>query len=293
MPYYFEKKNNKFKLHLLDNPEHNFSNKYMSKTKAIKQMKAIQISKHKKKIKNVSGGGVISNILGKIRNSIKNITNKIQEVPTSIISNILPTNQRYTQKAETNLKRYGMYGIKSITLRREPVDSRVLTAAHILTQNEIKDLMKKNNVSTLYHLSMVCEIIDNSGNSIFILIEKNDVINVEKIDKIQGGPNMEYMPVDITDEMKLNIGVLLDRTRLAIGNFKFFVYDAINANCGIFLIDILQANNIYNEKYKNFLYQIPYYNNTQISKNSRNKMNILTRLGSFFSHLKGGDIKFI
>jgi hypothetical protein len=52
MPYYLEKKNKKFKLKLRDNPEYNFSNKYMTKTKAIKQMQAIEISKRKNRNKN-------------------------------------------------------------------------------------------------------------------------------------------------------------------------------------------------------------------------------------------------
>jgi hypothetical protein len=299
MPYYLEKKNNKFKLHLQDMPEHNFSNKYMTKTQAIKQMQAIEISKRKRKNKknnvdniNITGGGIFSNIIGKIKNSVKNITNKIQQIPTGIAAALIPTPEKYTSKAETIIKRYGNYGIKSITLRREPVDSRVMTAAHILTQNEIKDLMKKNNVNTLYHLSMVCEVIDNMGQSIYILIEKNDVINLEVIKSVSGGPQMQYMPVSISDDMKLTIGVMLQRTRMTIGNTKFFIYDAINANCGIFLIDILQSNGIYKDSYKDFLYQIPYYNNN-ISKNSKNKMNILTRMGALFSHLKGGQIKFI
>ena len=294
MPYYLEKKNNKFKLHLQDMPEHNFSNKYMSKKQATKQMQAIEISKKQRnKNKLVSGGGVFSNIYNKVKTSITNITNKIQQIPTKIIATVIPTPEKYTRNTETTLKRYGMYGIKSITLRREPVDSKIMTAAHLLTQNEIRDLMKKNNINTLYHLSMVCEVIDNMGHSIFILIEKNDVINVKQIDKVEGGPTMQYMPVSISDYMKLNINVLLDRTRIKIGNTKYFIYDAINANCGIFIIDILQANGIYKDSYKDFLYQIPYYDNKNISANSRNKMNILTRLGALFSHIKGGQIQFI
>jgi len=130
------------------------------------------------------------------------------------------------------------------------------------------------------------------GQSIYILIEKNDVINLEVIKSVSGGSQMQYMPVSISDDMKLTIGVMLQRTRMTIGNTKFFIYNAVFSNCGIFIIDILQSNGIYKDSYKDFLYQIPYYNNN-ISKNSKNKMNILTRMGALFSHLKGGNIKFI
>ena len=295
MPYYLEKKNNKFKLKLRDNPEYNFSNKYMTKTKAIKQMQAIEISKRNK---NITGSGFFD-VVRKIKDSVKNITNKVQQLPTGIISSVIPTIERYTSKVEGILKRYGDFGIKSITLRKEPVDSKVMTAAHILTNNEIKNLMNENNVNTLYHLSMVCEIVDSVGNSLYVLVEKNEVINLEIISSVSsgGGSEMKFMQVSIPTNFKPTINSLLTKTRITIGNKKFFTYDAINANCGIFLIDILQSNGLYKQIYDDFLYQIPYYNNS-ISTNSQNKLNILTKLGSLFSHLKskvkGGQfVKFI
>ena len=174
-----------------------------------------------------------------------------------------------------------------------------MTAAHILTNNEIKDLMQKNNVNTLYHLSMVCEVIDSVGKSIFILVEKNENINLEIINSVDsgGGSEMKYIQVSIPTGFKPTINSLLTKTRMTIGNRKFYTYDAINANCGIFLIDILKSNNLYKQIYDDFLFQIPYYNNS-ISKNSQNKLNILTKLGSLFSHLKskvkGGQfVRFI
>jgi len=300
MPYYFEKKKGMYKLKLRDNPEHNFSSKFMSKKQVIAQMQAIEINKNlKRNKKKISGGGIFSNLIGKIKNSIINISNKIQQIPTNI-SNVIPTIERYTTGVEGILRRYGNYGIKSITLRKEPVDAKIMTAAHIITNNEIKKLMDKNGVNQLYHLSMVVEIIDSIGKSIFVVIEKNENINLQIINDVSsgGGPQMKYMQVDIPISLKPSINSLLNKTRLTIGNKKFFVYDAINANCGIFLIDILQSNGLYKELYNDFLYQIPYYNTKDISNSSRNKLNILTKMGSLFSHLKskikgGSVIRFL
>jgi len=297
MPYYLEKKNNKFKLKLRDNPEHNFSNKYMTKQQTIKQLQAIEISKRQRnarKTASFSTGSGFFDIVKKIKDSVKNITNKVQQIPTGIISSVIPTIERYTSKVEGILKRYGDFGIKSITLRKEPVNSKVMVAAHVLTNNEIKDLMNKNNVNTLYHLSMVVEIIDSVGKSVFVLVEKNENINLEVINDVSsgGGSQMKFMQVSIPTGFKPSINSLLTKTRLTVGNKKFFTYDAINANCGIFLIDILQSNGLYKQIYDDFLFQIPYYNNA-ISKNSRNKLNILTKLGSLFKHIKGGELKFI
>jgi hypothetical protein len=293
MPYYLEKRNNKFKLKLRDNPEYNFSNKYMTKTKAIKQMQAIEISKRQNRNRNITGSGFFD-VVKKIKDSVKNITNKVQQIPTGIISNIIPTIERYTTKVEGILKKYGNFGIKSITLRKEPVDGRVMAAAHILTNNEIKNLMQKNNVNTLYHLSMVCEIVDSVGKSIFVLMEKNENINLEVISDVSsgGGSQMRYMQVSIPENFKPTINSLLTKTRLKVGNKKFYTYDAVFSNCGIFLIDILESNGLYKQIYKDFLYQVPYYNNS-ISKNSQNKLNILTKLGSLFKHIRGGELKFI
>lgn len=291
MPYYLEEKNNKYKLHLKDDPTHIFSKKYKSKKDVIKQMQAIEISKKQRnKNKLVSGG--IFNLIGKVKNSVQKIIKTVKSVPTNIISSILPGVEKYTRKAKSMLERYGKMQIMNMTLRREPVDKKVMLLAGVMSDFEIQKLMNKEGIDKLYHLSMVCEVIDYNGNSVLIVIEKNDVINIDIVSKLKTSNEMQLLNVDLEGK-KINIYNLLEKTRLAIGNNKYFVYDSITANCGIFIIDILKSNGLYNELYHNFLYQVP-YNNKDISDSSRRKMSILTKLGSYWSHLKGGSlIKFI
>jgi hypothetical protein len=297
MPYYFEKKGTRYKLRLKDDPERVLSNKYITKAKAKKQMQAIEINKRKRNKKakmddmddmdDIEGGGFFGDMYKKFKTSVSNIISKVVSVPTTLISKALPDIQKYTRKADTMLKRYGHFKVINLYVERQPVNKYVMKLANVLTTGELDALMKKGSIDRFYHLSLKVDILTATNQNISLLIEKNDTINIE-IWKQK--PDMEIMQVNLQDQ-KFTVFGMLEKTRLSIGNEKFFVYRWNGQNCGDFCINVLKANGVYNEEYKNFMYQDTTKITKNISQNSTNRLNIITKMGSIVSHLKGGKLE--
>lgn len=284
MPYYMEKKGNKYKLHLRVNPKHKFSNKFLPREQVIKQLQAIEISKRKRKLH----GGGIGDFFRKVKEKSRDIANTITSAPTRLLEKVIPTPERYTVKAETMLKRYGHFKITSMYIRKEPVEKYVMMLANALSLKEVDDLKKKYGIDKFYHLSMVCTVLDDKGQEVSILIEKNDNINIDVYK--EKGKNIQILNINLKGKI-ITIPELLEKTRLSIGSNKFFVYNFATANCGIFIIDILQANGLYQEKDRDFLFQDKIDFTREMSKASQSRMNIITKFGSLFNRLRGGNLK--
>ena len=93
---------------------------------------------------------------------------------------------------------------------------------------------------------------------------------------------------------RLTIRAMLEKTRLAIGDDHYFKYRFESWNCQDFIISILTANNMLTEADRNFIYQNTDLIKQNMSDGSRNRMQLITKLGSLVSHVKGGNlIRFI
>lgn len=285
MPYTIEHKKGKgYKLHLKDDYNHIFSNEYQPKKKVIKQMQAIEISK---KNKNVSGGG-IRDLFNKVKNTVSSVVSNVSSLPTNIINKALPEQQKYTRKADLMLKRYGHFKIEQLFVERQEVDNAVMKLANVLTINELNSAMKKNNVDTFYHLNLKALITTATGQNIEILIEKNETIN---IDIWKQKPETQSIEIDLLGKV-MTIKGMLEKTRLTIGNEKFFLYRALDGqNCGDFCTDVLKSNGLWQEKYNNFMNQRSDLMKKHISTNSQNRLNMITKLGSLVRHIKGGKLE--
>jgi hypothetical protein len=282
MPYTLEHKKGKgYKIHLQDDPQHVFSKKYQSKKRAIAQMQAIEISKRKRA---VSGGG-IDDILRKVKNTV----NSIISIPTTTANKLIPEKTQYTRQAELMLQRYGNFQIENMTIEKEPVNNKVMMLADSLSAFELKAIMQKAGIDKFYHISMVVQILTAKGINIKLRIEKNENITIEPYTK---RPNTQSIPIDLK-EQKITIRDLLEKTRIAIGNDHFFKYRWDSWNCADFIIQLLQANGLLVPADYNFIWQNSDIIKKNMTSSSSNRLHLLTKLGSYISHLKGGEIRFI
>ena len=284
MPYKIEHKKGKgYKIHLQDDPEKIFSKKYQTKKKAIAQMQAIEISKRKRN-KPVKGGGI-----GDVFRKIKNTVNKIVSVPTNIASRLLPEKTQFTDAARGMIQKYGDFQIEKLTVEKEPVNKYVMTLANSLSGFELQAIMQKAGIDRFYHLSMVAEVLTDLGEKIKIRIEKNENITLEIY---KNRANTQSINIDMKGQ-KITIKELLEKTRLAIGNDHFFKYRFDSWNCADFILQILQANNILVPDDRDFIWQNADIIKRNMSQGGQNRMHLITKLGSFVGHLKGGAIRFI
>ena len=194
---------------------------------------------HKKRYnaRKLKGAG-LKDLFSKVKNTVSNVVGKIASIPTNIINNILPEQQKYTRKAKTMIDRYGGFKIEHLFVERQEVNSAVMKLASVLTVGEMNNAMQKSGVDKFYHLNLKAIITSALGTPLHILIEKNDTIN---IDLWKQRANVETMEIDLLGKV-LTITEMLTKTRLAIGNEKFFLYRALEGkNCGDFCEDVVKS----------------------------------------------------
>lgn len=154
----------------------------------------------------------------------------------------------YNNISRETLNKYGMLVIKKMVLYRTPIQSMINTALNIITLGKWNQSREKYHFDKLFHLALVCTL-SNGKN---IIIEKNAVVNIS--DYYETKPDTEiYDNIIMNKEIKPKI--MLDETLAQIGPEKFFIYDPVNANCQVFLRDVLSSQGLYNNNINDWLFQ--------------------------------------
>ena len=274
MPYYLEKKNNKFKLRLKSNPNFNFSNKYMTKKQAIKQMKAIEISKKQR------GSGLFQ----RLRKGLNFITTRIISIPLNTINNQIQDQLAYIDSVKDILKKYGNFRIVKMLILKQPVDGKIINFGDSITNSQLTELMIKANIDSYFHISMRVDVLDDIDNIYSFLIEKNENI---KITPYKFRPNTQEIQVDLNDNNQLTMNIILTKTRLAIGEQTFFEYRFDSSNCANFILEILRANNLLTKQLEAFIFQNTDVLKNGLDKQNKNNMHAITRIAARIGHITG------
>jgi hypothetical protein len=278
MPYTLEKKGKGYKLHLNDDPTRVFSKKYQTKQKAIKQMQAIEISKAKRKL---SGGGIWDKIKRGAKSILKTGVDYVTKAPVAALHKLIPEPLRYTPTAQGMINKYGKFEILDLSVEKRPVGEGVRKISNALSVGELDDAMQKHNIDKLYHLKLKVEILTGTGQNLALTIEKNATIDISVW---KNESDLQTLAIDLMNK-KITINELLTKTRLAIGDDKFFLYRGLEGqNCGDFCVEVLKANGLMQEYYKKFMYQ-EVIKKAGISQGAKDRMNLMTKLAGVASHL--------
>jgi hypothetical protein len=153
----------------------------------------------------------------------------------------------YKKISNKNIKLYQNRKIVSLMVVRRPIQFYV--------QNFIKLVSSKPIHDELYHLYIVVNLgSEDVGytDSVNLKIEKNEDINISS--DFSFNKFDEYMNVDVKNR-NLTVNEMLNRTLNRIGKYNMFDYDAIDRNCQIFVKNVLESNNMLNQKLYNFIMQ--------------------------------------
>jgi len=281
MPYFLEQRGNRFKLRLKDNPEREFSRKYLTKKKALAQMQAIEISK--KQRAEDSGSGLITGMLGKIKRSYNSIVNTLIAPPVQIASSVIPELSQYSDGVKNVLNKYGNFGIVKMTIEKQPVNSKIMFLVNKITDNQLRELMVKHNIDAYYHISLCVDVIDDIGRILSFRIEKNENISIIPYEPIS---NSQYLNVQL-DMVPRTMNTILTQTRLDIGEAHFYLYRFDSWNCADFIMEILRSNNLLTQQSQDFIYQNTEILRKEIKKSTRDRLHLITKLASRISHLRG------
>lgn len=169
------------------------------------------------------------------------------------VSNLFTSNDKYTNKADAMLKKYGNYNITGIIIEKTPIISIIDKAINLISLGKWAEAKKKYNYDDLYHLYLIITLDLGGGQTKRLLLEKNQSINISesipgKTDKTQN--------INIFTPKNLTLNSLLQNTLNRVGKDQYFIYDGFGGkNCQNFVKDIFESNNLYNDRINKFVFQ--------------------------------------
>ena len=191
-------------------------------------------------------------------------------------TNLIYGKKELSAKVNKILDEYGNCIIKSASVGRSPVQALITGVIKIVSSTPYEKL---------FHLFIILHT--DKGD---ILLEKNEIINMDKINKPP--KNSELIKV-LNIPNNLTINQLIKNTEKYLGD-KFLPYSAKNSNCQHFMMGVLISNNMNNENLEKFVKQ----NTEEIFKNShfRKFSHTITDIAGHASSIKnilfhGGKIK--
>ena len=165
-----------------------------------------------------------------------------------LLSVLKPRSDRYNNLSRKTLKQFGDKAIKSLTLVRTPIPSMLNKALNFVSLGKWNNERRKYGFDTLYHLALLVSI--EGGKS--LVVEKNEVINISTSYRIKSTTEQLTLPLPTTDT---TLNTVLDITRKRMGDKKYFLYDAFNNNCQVYIKNVLESMDLYSSEAKNFLFQ--------------------------------------
>ena len=127
--------------------------------------------------------------------------------------------------------------ISKITIFRLPLQKELTQALNLLTDNSVKQFLKKNDIDALYHLGVFLET--NDGD--FVYDKQANFNFIEAPKGFLKQPKMETSPVSNLPD-NLTIGQMFDAGKKRMGS-KFYYYSALKYNCQYFIKESLEAVN--------------------------------------------------
>ena len=198
----------------------------------------------------------------------------IGAVMTGQVSELLQKRPRVIKRL---IKNKGSLTVVSFRVIRNPIGD---TVKAIL--NQIADVQKhaeELGFDDVYHLFMNVTLSDGST----VGLEKNARVNIK-----HGGWDAEGEGEQLPD-MKLTAPVTL-KTFLAKGELhggkSHYHYDAVEANCQQYIMDLLGGNDLMTESIKSFVYQDP--QQLVRKKSVRRVAAVLTDIGGLADYIQHG-----
>lgn len=147
------------------------------------------------------------------------------------------------------LKKYGSHRVVNAILFRRPIPSALTYALKLYVDN---NKIFTTSYDKLFHLGVML-ILDNG---IIISVDKNQVINIKKIDKIEvqsTKTGTEIKEVNLNNHI-YTLDQVISNTRTRMGD-KFEVYNAFTSNCQDLILNLLDANKYGNKSDRIFIKQ--------------------------------------
>lgn len=160
---------------------------------------------------------------------------------------------QYNKKCQKMIDEYGECKINKMYIVLQPLGKIAKYVFNVLTLfNYNKYLVESNDTYPYpHHSALIFEI--NYNNAIkFILVEKNNFINISETFLLHNA--YEFKQINI-QKNKFTLNKILNPTLKRMGIHKYFNWNIYKNNCQEFTKEILITLNKYSKKSKNFIFR--------------------------------------
>lgn len=152
---------------------------------------------------------------------------------------------QFNNVSKKTLEKYG----NSIILEMK------LIRTQFLTSDKIKNLLKTvSGHDRVFHLSSIVKVKDEEGLYRWISIHKRNQVMVELGSASNLTKDAQTLDIDLHGK-QLTINELLKNCLDSMGTTRFFSYRVSSWNCQHFIMELLKASSLLDEKDKDFIYQ--------------------------------------
>lgn len=262
-------------------------------TQALYAHKARESLAMRKERRELEGGGLFSDALGKVANFATKGLQKaqkfaVEKLPEGKARNFVAGPRKgYLDNPSRMLDQYGDWTVTGLTVRRDPIQEMLNTLLNVVSLGKWNKARQDFKMDKLYHLSLIVRITKD-GQYKDLMIEKRPHIGIAlesaKNSKTEIAPLASPSPPVTFQEF-------MNRAEQAAGA-KFFSYDAFTNNCQDFILGVLQANQVpMTEKAESFVKQdIKDVINAQ-PKYVQKVAQGVTNFGHRVNEVFGGDMK--
>ena len=152
----------------------------------------------------------------------------------------------YKTSVQALLRQIGTQPVTAMVVGRVPLAGALDTTLKYLSAGKWDEVKRTQGIDKFFHLF---SIITVSGQQ--YLLEKNANINLQAY---SGQPAPESS-IQITITAPVPLESMLKRTQAAMGDDRFFTYNAFSNNCQDFMIAFLGANRLLTDPTQSFVKQ--------------------------------------
>ena len=158
---------------------------------------------------------------------------------------------KYNKKSQRILDLYGDCELTKIYLVRQSFSKLTTFILNIFTLYNYDKLIYESQCNFPYHISLVFEIKLPNNKNKFLMLEKNNSINLCDNFSINNTQEMKMIKIK---KNKYTINSILKITKDRVGIEKFFNWHIHKNNCTNFIKEILISINQYNKICKKFIF---------------------------------------
>ncbi len=196
-----------------------------------------------------------------------------------------PDLKNYPNSASKTMELLGNLVVVSAEIVRTPINPMIEKLANYLSLGKIEEAKKELNYDKLFHLQLVLNVKDKKNNIKKVSIQKTERVQVD--DRIlYVNSDSEYLPINIGNR-KFTPNMMLEKTRMRIGDYDFFGYHAFENNCQNFVLELLKTEDLVTKEISNFVYQDIESIAKKIPEISKKILKVVTDLGNSISKILG------